>query len=550
MSAPSRRRRRPRTVKHGCPQGLRDAAGIPLAPVYAPDSLAARHAAVRSGARPRPAGRVPVHARRAGHHVPRPPWTMRQYAGFGTAAESNQRYKLPARAGQTGLSVAFDLPTQMGRDPDHPLARGEVGRVGVAIDSLDDMRVLLDGIPLADVSTSMTINATAATLLALYVAVADEHGVPRDAAVAARSRTTSSRSTSRAGRTSIRPRPSMRLITDTFAFCQARGAAVEHDLDQRLPHPRGRLRRGPGGRVHARRRHRLRRGGAARPGSTSTTFAPRLSFFFNVHNNLLEEVAKFRAARRLWARIMRERFGAKDPTRADAALPRADRGLDAARRSSRWSTSCARPSQALAAVLGGAQSLHTNSYDEALGAADRGRGALALRTQQVIGHETGVADFVDPARRRVRRRGADDRDRGARRRADRRDRRARRHGARDRGGLPAARDRAPRVRAPARGRARRAHRRRRQPLRRCGDGGLPPLHKLDPALESAQVARLAETRTKRDGSKTRAALDALASAARGTDNLIPPILAAVKTRATLGEIADVLRNIFGEYHPA
>jgi methylmalonyl-CoA mutase, N-terminal domain len=320
-------------------------------------------------------------------------WTMRQYAGFGTAAESNRRYKYLLAQGGKGLSVAFDLPTQMGRDSDHPAARGEVGRVGVAIDSIEDMRVLFDGIPLDEVSTSMTINATAATLLALYVAVGDERGVARTALRGTIQNDVLKEYIAR-GTYIYPPAGSMRLITDTFTYC-SREVPQWNTVSISGYHIRE-----AGADAVQEVAFTLADGvtyvdAAIAAGLDVDEFAPRLSFFFNVHNNFLEEVAKFRAARRMWARIMKDRFGAKSPksqmlrfhTQTAGVTLQAQQPLVNVPRVTL---------QALAAVLGGTQSLHTNSFDEALGLPTEAAATLALRTQQVIAHESGVADFVDP----------------------------------------------------------------------------------------------------------------------------------------------------------
>src|SRR5579859_3862621 len=320
-------------------------------------------------------------------------WTMRQYAGFGTAKESNERYHYLLSQGQTGLSVAFDLPTQMGRDSDDHRAQGEVGRVGVAIDSIEDMRVLLRGLPLAEVSTSMTINATAAILLCLYVAVAEEQGVPRGALRGTIQNDILKEYIAR-GTYIHPPRPSLRLITDTFAWC-AREVPKYNTISISGYHIRE-----AGSTAAQELAFTLADGiayvsAAQQAGLDVDDFAPRLSFFFNVHNQFLEEVAKFRAARRLWASIMRERFGAKSPRSwllrfhaqtAGSTLTAQQADVNVVRVAI----------QALAAVLGGTQSLHTNSRDEALALPSEHAVTIALRTQQVIAHETGVCDVVDP----------------------------------------------------------------------------------------------------------------------------------------------------------
>ena len=320
-------------------------------------------------------------------------WTMRQYAGFATAAESNARYKYLLSQGTSGLSVAFDLPTQIGLDSDDPLAAGEVGKVGVAVDSVHDMLTLLDGIPLDQVTTSMTINATASTLLCLYLAVAKKQGVPFEKVGGTIQNDILKEYIAR-GTYIYPPKPSLRLITDTFAFCAAEvpnwntisisgyhireaGSTAAQEIAFTLADAICYVQ------------------AAIDVGLEVDKFAPRLSFFFNSHNNLLEEVAKFRAARRLWARIMKDRFKAKDPRSlmlrfhtqtAGSTLTAQQPEVNVVRTTI----------QALAAVLGGTQSLHTNSMDEALGLPTENAARIALRTQQVIAHESGVADTVDP----------------------------------------------------------------------------------------------------------------------------------------------------------
>jgi methylmalonyl-CoA mutase N-terminal domain/subunit len=470
-------------------------------------------------------------------------WTMRQYAGFGTAAESNQRYHYLLGQGQTGLSVAFDLPTQMGRDSDHPMARGEVGRTGVAIDSLEDMRVLLDGLPLERVSTSMTINATAATLLALYVAVADERGVPRRALQGTIQNDILKEYIAR-GTYIYPPRPSMRLITDTFAFCRAEvprwntisisgyhireaGADAVQEVAFTLAD----------GIAYVE---------AARDaGLTADELGPRLSFFFNAHNNFLEEVAKFRAARRLWASIMRDRFGAQ--SRRAQALRFHTQTAGSMLTAQQPRVNLVRTTvQALAAVLGGTQSLHTNSYDEALALPSEEAARLALRTQQVLAHESGVADFVDPlagsyaieALTTAIERGARD----YLRRID------------EMGGMVAAIEQT----FPQGEIERRAYEYQRsiEEKRRVVVGvndfvveeAAPPiLHRVDPAIERDQHERLRALRARRDDAAAQAALTGLEAAARGTENLVPHILTAAKALCTVGEIADALRLVFGEH---
>jgi methylmalonyl-CoA mutase N-terminal domain/subunit len=513
-------------------------AGIPLETVYEPAGGAPPELG-RPGEPPFTRGIHPTMHRGR-------PWTMRQYAGFGTAAESNQRYKFLLASGQTGLSVAFDLPTQMGRDSDHPLARGEVGRSGVAISSLDDMHVLLDGLPLDRVSTSMTINATAATLLSLYIAVADERGVAR-AALSGTIQNDILKEYVARGTYIYPPAPSMRLVADTFAFCRDEvprwntisisGYHIREAGSDAVQEVAFTLADGIAYVETAR---------AA--GLEVDAFAPRLSFFFNAHSHLLEEVAKFRAARRLWARIMRERFGARDPkslmlrfhAQTAGSTLTAQQPLNNVVRTT---------IEALAAVLGGAQSIHSNAYDEALALPTEGSARLALRTQQILAHEAGVADVVDAlgGSYAIEALTSEIEARAAALISE----------IDARGGMVAA------IEAgwPQREIERRAFEHQRAVetgarvivgVNRFGDdaGGDVPLHQLDPALELAQIERLRRLRAERDGAAAAAATRAVGEAARGTENLVPRILRAVKARATLGEIADVLRSVFGEYRPS
>jgi len=521
-------------------------AGIPLDPVYDDGSLAARQPPFdvdRDLAAP---GKFPF---TRGIHPTMyrgRPWTMRQYAGFGTAEESNRRYKFLLASGQTGLSIAFDLPTQMGRDSDHPLARGEVGRTGVAISSIDDMHVLLDGIPLGEVSASMTINATAATLLCLYIAVADERGVARDKLAGTIQNDILKEYIAR-GTYIYPPAPSMRLVADTFAFCQTEvprwntisisGYHIREAGSDAVQEVAFTLADGIAY-VDA----------ALARGLAVDTFGPRLSFFFNAHSNLLEEAAKFRAARRLWARIMRDRFGARDP-RAQMLRFHAQTAGSTLTAEQPLNNIARTTVEALAAVLGGAQSVHTNGYDEALALPTEAAARVALRTQQILASETGVAAVADPlgGSYAVEALTSEIETRAAAliEEIDRR------------GGMVAAIE----AGFPQREIERRAmeHQRAVESGARVivgvnkftdEPGGVPPpLHRPDPGLEAAQVARLTRLRASRDGSKLRAALDDLSSVAAGSDNLFPAILASVKARATLGEIADMLRNRFGEYRP-
>jgi methylmalonyl-CoA mutase, N-terminal domain len=472
-------------------------------------------------------------------------WTMRQYAGFGTAAESNRRYKYLLSKGGKGLSVAFDLPTQMGKDSDHPTAQGEVGRVGVAIDSLDDMRVLFDGIPLGEVSTSMTINATAATLLALYVAVGDEQGVSRTELRGTIQNDVLKEYIAR-GTYIYPPRPSMRLITDTFTFC-AREVPQWNTVSISGYHIRE-----AGSDAVQEVAFTLADGiayvqAAIDAGLAVDDFAPRLSFFFNGHNNFLEEVAKFRAARRMWARIMRDRFGAKNPKSMMLRFHTQTAGVTL--QAQQPLVNVVRVTvQALAAVLGGTQSLHTNSYDEALGLPTEQAALVALRTQQVIAHESGVADFIDGlggsyAVEHL----TDEIEKRAQAYIDEIDRQ---------GGVISSIEKGYQQREIER-RAyehQRAVEKKERIVVGVNDYVLaeePPVEvaTIDPALERDQVARLAAMRARRNSDEHARTLRALADTARASDNLLPPILAAVKAMATVGEIADTMRGVFGEYQP-
>ena len=473
-------------------------------------------------------------------------WTMRQYAGFGTAAESNRRYKYLLAQGGKGLSVAFDLPTQMGRDSDHAMARGEVGRVGVAIDSLEDMRVLFDGIPLADVSTSMTINATAATLLALYIAVGEEQGTPAKALRGTIQNDILKEYIAR-GTYIYPPAGSMRLITDTFTYC-SREVPQWNTVSISGYHIRE-----AGADAVQEVAFTLADGmayveAALAAGLAVDDFAPRLSFFFNVHNNFLEEIAKFRAARRMWAHIMRDRFGAKSAKSQMLRFHTQTAGVTL--QAQQPLVNIVRVTlQALAAVLGGTQSLHTNSYDEALGLPTEEAARIALRTQQVIAHESGVADFIDAlggswAVEKL----TDEIERRARDYLDK---------IAELGGMVAAIERG----FPQREIERRAyeHQRAVEHKERIVVGVNDyvvereepvPVAKIDPALERAQVERVQALRARRDAAEHARALRALADAGAGSANLLPPIVGAVKALATVGEIADVLRARFGEYQPA
>ncbi len=469
-------------------------------------------------------------------------WTMRQYAGFGTAEESNKRYRYLLASGQTGLSVAFDLPTQMGRDSDHPRARGEVGKVGVAIDSISDMSTLLDGLPLGKVSTSMTINATAGILLALYQAVGERQGVPA-AELQGTIQNDILKEYAARGTYVYPPEQSLRLITDIFAYT-AKVMPKWNPISISGYHIRE-----AGSTAVQEVAFTLADGiayvdAAVRAGLDVDAFAGRLSFFFNAHNNLLEEVAKFRAARRLWARIMRERFKAKDPrsmmlrfhTQTAGSMLTAQQPENNVVRVTL---------QALAAVLGGTQSLHTNSRDEALGLPTEDAVRVALRTQQIIASESGAADVIDPLGGSYMIEALTD---DIESRAEEYIRKVD-----DMGGM---------VQAISKGYVQREiqeaaytwqRRVESKDLTVVGvnafkseDPAVPTL-KVDPALEAQQVERLKKFRSARPPGDSEATLKALRTAAKGTENLMPLILTAVKAHATLGEISDALRDVFGEY---
>jgi methylmalonyl-CoA mutase N-terminal domain/subunit len=470
-------------------------------------------------------------------------WTMRQYAGFGTAAESNRRYRYLLAQGVSGLSVAFDLPTQMGYDSDHALAAGEVGRVGVAIDSIDDMTELLDGIPLDRVSTSMTINATAIILLALYVVAAKRQGVA-PAKLSGTVQNDILKEYIARGTYIYPPRPSLRIVTDIFAYCE---------------------REMPNWNTISISGYHIREAGSTAVEEVAFTFAnaiayvqaaidagldvnrigQRLSFFFNAHNDFLEEVAKFRAARRLWARIMRERFGATNPRAEQLRFHTQTAGSTLT--AQQPDNNIVRVAlQALASVLGGTQSLHCNGRDEALSLPTEESARIALRTQQIIAAETGVPNTVDPlggsyaieAK-------TNEIEAGARALIDRID---------VSGGTLAAIEQGIIQRAIQES----AYRAQQQIDKRetlvVGVNAFESdaatnieVHSIDPEVERRQVKRVQSVRTARDRSAWRSALDAVGTTARGADNLVPAIIQAVDARATLGEISDAMRSVFGEH---
>ena len=468
-------------------------------------------------------------------------WTMRQYAGFGTAAETNRRYHYLLARGQTGLSVAFDLPTQMGYDSDAPMAGGEVGRVGVAIDSLADMRALFQGIRLDQVSTSMTINATAAILLALYVAVGDEQGVPRARLAGTLQNDILKEYIARG--TYIYPvEASLRLVADVIAFC-AREVPRWNPISISGYHIREAGATAPQelAFTFANGLEYVARARAA--GAQLEEFAPRLSFFFAAHNDFLEEVAKFRAARRLWARLMRERYGASD----DAARLRfhTQTGGSTLTAQQPLNNIVRVTVQALAAVLGGTQSLHTNGYDEALALPTEEAARIALRTQQILAHESGVARTADPlAGSWYLERLTDEIEARARAYLDR---------IAELGSAARAID----FMAEEIHRSAYAHQQAIEASERVVVGvnafreeeGEPGMEQPDfPALEAGQRERLGRLRSARDLAAVTAALAQIGAAARGErENLMPPIIDAVKAMATLGEISDALRRAWGTF---
>lgn len=473
-------------------------------------------------------------------------WTMRQYAGFATAEESNARYKYLLSQGTTGLSVAFDLPTQIGLDSDDPLAAGEVGKVGVAIDSLEDMLTLFDGIPLDKVSTSMTINATAAILLCLYLAVARRQGVAFENVNGTIQNDILKEYIAR-GTYIYPPKPSLRLITDTFSFCAAEvpnfntisisgyhireaGSTAAQEIAFTLADAICYVQ------------------AAIDAGLDVDMFAPRLSFFFNSHNQLLEEIAKFRAARRLWAKIMRDRFGAKDPRSMMLRFHTQTAGSTLTAQQPEVNV-IRTTIQALAAVFGGTQSLHTNAMDEALSLPTESAARIALRTQQVIAYESGVADTVDPLAgsyaieeltSRLEEIAAD-----YIQKID------------DLGGMLAAIE-CGYVQKEIQEAAYNY-----QKAVESGDAVVVGVNKfqsendepipiltIDERVEREQISRLQALRARRDAAAVEAALARLEAAAAGSENLLPHILASVEAYATVGEISNRLRKVWGEYREA
>ena len=471
-------------------------------------------------------------------------WTMRQYAGFGSAAETNHRYRYLLDQGQTGLSVAFDLPTQMGYDADHDVARSEVGKVGVAISSLEDMQDLFDGIPLDRVSTSMTINATAAILLCLYIAVGERQGVGAERLSGTVQNDILKEYVAR-GTYIFPPAPSMRLITDTFAFCKDR-VPRWNSISISGYHMRE-----AGSTAAQEVAFTLANGiayvtAALEAGLRVDEFAPQLSFFFNAHNLLLEEVAKYRAARRLWARIMRDRFGARDPRSLTLRFHVQTAGSMLT--AQQPENNIVRVTlQALAAVLGGCQSLHTNSMDEALALPTEQAVRIALRTQQILAHESGVADTVDPlggsyAIERLTRQVEEE---------------AEAYIAKI-DGLGGSVNAIPFMQREIQESAYRYQQEIESKARvvvGVNDFVIdepPPGHlfQVNPEVASAMAERIERLRRIRDQDCAERALEAIDRAARGRDNLLPLVLGAVKASVTLGEICATLRGVFGAHQPS
>jgi methylmalonyl-CoA mutase, N-terminal domain len=520
----------------------RTSSGIEIHPVYGPDTRDgwdARGALGAPGEYPFTRGPHPTMYRGR-------LWTMRQYAGFGTAADTNERFHRLLSAGQTGLSVAFDLPTQMGLDSDAPLARGEVGKVGVAIDSLDDMRTLLSGLPLGEVSTSMTINSTAAILLLLYEIVAEEAGIAPDQ-IRGTVQNDILKEYAARGTYIYPPRPSMRLVTDLFAYCRDRlpawntisisgyhvreaGATAAEEVAITLSN----------GLAYVR--------AAIDAGLDVDAFAPRLSFFWNAHSGFFEEVAKYRAARRIWAHEMRHTIGARHPDSWKMRFHTQTAGSSLT--AQQPENNIVRTAlQALSAVLGGTQSLHTNSFDEALGLPTERSAMIALRTQQIIGYESGVADTVDPLAGSYFVETLTDELESVIRSVMRDIDRA--------GGAVAAVE----SRVVQRIIEESAYRQARRiesgeavvvgvnRFTEAGEGQIPALV-VDPDLERDQVARLAAWRAARSVSETARLLDEVRAAAAGTANLLVPMGAALRAGATVGEVSGALADVFGRYRPA
>ncbi len=473
-------------------------------------------------------------------------WTIRQYSGFGTAEATNERWRMLLAAGGTGLSCAFDLPTQMGYDSDHPRAAGEVGKVGVAIDSVDDMRILLEGLPLDQVTTSMTINATAAILLLLYELVAEEQGVPSRSLGGTIQNDILKEYVAR-GTYIYPPRPSMRIVTDIFAYCR------ENLPSWNTISISGYHIREAGSTAVQEIAFTLANGiayveAAVEAGLPVDEFANRLSFFWNAHNNLFEEVAKYRAARRMWARIMTERFGAKDD-KSKLLRFHTQTGGSTLTAQQPENNIVRVTLQSLAAALGGTQSLHANGFDEALGLPTAKAATIALRTQQIIANESGMTDTADPLAGSYYVESLTE--------AVEADAWAYLEKIRGMGGAVAAIEAGymqDEIEQAAYTYAKQVD---------SGEKVIVGVNRfvdeqpetaevfpIDPALEQHQVDRVRRTRSERDQEAVDAALGDLKATAGGTGNLLPPIKHALRLRATLGEVSDVLRSEFGVYQPS
>ena len=521
--------------------GRRTDSGIEIRSLYGPEDLDGWDPAVKLGA---PGSYPYTRGVRPDMYRGRL-WTMRQYAGFGTAEATNERFKFLLGAGQTGLSCAFDLPTQMGYDSDHPRAEGEVGKVGVAIDSLVDMRLLLAGLPLDKVTTSMTINSTAAILLLLYELVGEETGVA-PARLGGTIQNDILKEYVARGTYVYPPRPSMRLVTDTFAYCHERV---------------------PGWNTISISGYHIREAGstavqeiaftlangiayveaAVAAGLDVDAFAPRLSFFWNAHNNLFEEVAKFRAARRMWARIMTERFGASEE-KSKLLRFHTQTGGSTLTAQQPENNIVRVTIQALSAVLGGTQSLHTNGFDEALGLPTQKAAKIALRTQQIVGYESGVVDTVDPlAGSYFVESLTDEVEQRAWDYLDRIDALGGAVAAIEQGFMQDEIEAAAYTWAKGVDDGEKVV----VGVNRFVDDVVEPadVFPIDPALQHAQMARTRQVRAERDQPAVDAALADVAAAARGTQNLLYPMRVALQRMATLGEVSDVLREAFGVYQP-
>jgi methylmalonyl-CoA mutase, N-terminal domain len=473
------------------------------------------------------------------------PWTIRQYSGFGTAESTNERWRLLLAGGGTGLSCAFDLPTQMGFDSDHPRAVGEVGKVGVAIDSIDDMRILLGGIPLDRVTTSMTINATAAILLLLYELVAEEQGVPA-AKLGGTIQNDILKEYVARGTYIYPPRPSMRLITDIFRYCR-----------KQLPSWNtisisGYHIREAGSTAVQEIAFTLANGiayveAAIAAGLAVDEFAPRLSFFWNSHNNFFEEVAKFRAARRMWAKIMTERFGARDD-KSKLLRFHTQTGGSTLTAQQPENNIVRVTLQSLSAVLGGTQSLHANGFDEALGLPTTKAARIALGTQHIVAHESGVTDTVDPLAGSFFVESLTDAvEAEAWRYLDKIDGMGGAVSAIEAGYMQEEIEQAAYAYAKAVDNKEKVIVGVNEFVDDEPEGA--EVFPIDPALEVHQVERIRRTRAERDQPAVDSALADVAAAARGQDNLLPPMREALRLRATLGEVSDVLRSEFGVYQP-